>query len=176
MTLTHRIATLDDEPKLKELMRLSIQDLQIDFLTPEQIEASHDCMGLDTQLIKDQTYFIIEDDGEIAGCGGWSNRQTLFGASHSTGRDDSFIDPAKDPARIRATYTHPNFARRGVGKLIMKLCEGIAREKGFKSTVLAATLAGEKLFTSCGYKPIERFEATSNKGVEVPMVRMGKKL
>jgi GNAT superfamily N-acetyltransferase len=174
--LTHRLATLDDIPALTALMNLSIHDLQVDFLSAEEVEASYECMGLDTQLIKDQTYFVIELDGEMAGCGGWSYRETLFGANHSPGRDPAHVDPAVGPARIRAMYTHPDFARQGVGKLVIELCEAAARDYGFKSAEMAATLVGEKLYSYCGYEPLEYFDAVSSKGVKVPLIRMGRKL
>src|SRR5690606_12557589 len=104
----------------------------------------------------DGTYFIIERDGDIAGCGGWSHRATLYGGDHSTDlRDPAPLDPATDAARIRAMYTHPAFARQGVGRMVMALCEGAARDAGFARTELMATLSGEPLYRACGYTPIE---------------------
>src|ERR1700761_9476891 len=142
---THRPARLDDVPALKLVMQSAIGELQKGFLTPDAIVASREVMGLDTQLILDGTYFIIEEDGAIAGCGGWSRRATLFGGDHSAGRDAALLDPAKDAARVRAMYTSPTFARRGVGRLILSLCEAAAKAEGFTRVELAATLAGEPL-------------------------------
>src|SRR3546814_46890 len=112
--LAHRLATAADLGALREVMALAIAELQKGFLSAEQIAASHAVMGLDTQLIADGTYFIVEKEGRIAGCGGWSHRATLYGGDHSKDlRDPAPLDPAIDAARIRAMYTHPAFARRG---------------------------------------------------------------
>src|SRR5437764_6438431 len=122
--LTHRIATPSDLQALRAVMELAIDRLQIGFLPAEEIAASRAVMGLDTQLVADGTYFIVEDDGRPAGCGGWSRRATLYGGDHSTAlRDAAILDPANDAARVRAMYTHPDFARRGIGRLILRLCE-----------------------------------------------------
>jgi GNAT superfamily N-acetyltransferase len=156
-------------------MDAAIEMLQRGFLTPEQIASSRALMGLDTQLIEDETYFVIEAAGVLAGCGGWSRRATLYGGDHSPGRESAQLDPASDAARVRAMYTAPAFARRGVGRLILGLCEAAAAAEGFRRVELAATLAGEPLYTACGYHPIDRFEDARG-GVRVPLVRMGKAL
>src|SRR6185503_2900154 len=111
-------------------MAAAIGELQTGFLTPAQIAASHAIMGLDRQLIADATYFVVEADSQVAGCGGWSRRATLYGGDHSPGRDAALLDPAVDAARVRAMYTRPGFARRGVGRLILTLCEAAARAEG----------------------------------------------
>lgn len=173
--LTHRLATRADLPALTVLMNRSIEELQRPFLDLPTLEASKATMGLDTQLIEDGTYFLIEDHGRLAGCGGWSARATLFGGDHSAGRDLRMLNPASEPARVRAMYTHPDFTRRGVGRLVIGLCEDAARAAEFGSVVLVATLAGEPFYRACGYQEIERFEATTSLG-PVPLVRMGKQL
>ena len=174
---THRIATPADLEALRAVMALAIAELQRGFLTPDQIIASNAVMGLDTQLIADGTYFIVEEEGRIAGCGGWSHRATLYGGDHSKDlRDPAQLDPAVDAARIRAMYTHPDFARRGVGRLVMQLCEDAARAAGFTRAEMMATLSGEPLYRACGYTPIERIEAPGPNGVAVPLIRMGKPL
>lgn len=157
-------------------MEAAIRELLPDFLSPEAVEASFELMGLDTQLIDDGAYYVIECDGVIVGCGGWSRRATLFGGDHSAGRDSALLDPRHDAARVRAMYTHPTFARRGVGRLILSLCEQAAFAEGFARAELAATLAGEPLYRACGYEEIERFEAETSSGVRVPLIRMGKML
>ena len=172
--LRHRLATQADVPALTRLMARAIAELQRGFLDAAQIAASASVMGMDTQLIDDGTYFVIETGGEIAGCGGWSRRATLFGGDHSAGRDAALLDPARDPARVRAMYTAPEFARRGVGRLILKLCEDAAAREGFGRVELAATLAGEPLYRACGYEVIEPFEADTPECVRVPLKRMGK--
>ncbi len=173
--LTHRLATEDDLPALKALMALAIDELQRGFLDEAQIAASRAVMGLDTQLIADRTYFLVEDGGALAGGGGWSRRATLYGGDHSTAlRDEALLDPVRDAARVRAMYTHPAFARRGVGRLIVELCEAAAATEGFGRVQLMATLSGEPLYRACGYVEIERTSAAPVGGVIVPLVLMGK--
>src|SRR5262245_38762910 len=121
---THRLATEADLPAIKALMDVAIAEHLKAFLDPAQVELSHSIMGLDTQLVADRTYFLVEEGGRLAGCGGWSRRATLFGGDHSLSqRNAALLDPAKEAARVRAMYTHPDFARRGVGRLILDLCE-----------------------------------------------------
>ena len=174
--LTIRTATEADLPALRDLMALSIAELQKAFLTPEQVKASFDIMGLDTQLVADRTYLVVEADGALAGCGGWSRRATLFGGDHTAGRDAALLDPATEAARIRAMYTHPDFARRGVGRLIIETCETAAAAEGFARCEMAATLAGEPLYRACGYEVIEPFDGVTSTGMTVPLKRMGKRL
>ncbi len=169
--LAHRLAVADDIPAIRALMALSIDRLQRGFLTPELVAASHAVMGLDTQLIADGTYMVVEAGDGLAGCGGWSRRATLFGGNHAAIRDDALLDPTRDPARIRAMYTHPDHTRRGIGRLVLGWAEAAAAAKGFASAELAATLAGVPLYTACGWAAIEPFTAGG-----VPMMRMGKRL
>ena len=171
--LPHRLARLADMPALKGLMDAAIGELQKGFLEPDQIAASRTIMGLDSQLIEDGTYFIVECGGDIAGCGGWSRRNTLYGGDHSPGRNAALLDPKTDAARVRAMYTNPAYARRGVGRLILSLCEAAAAAEGFTRVELAGTMSGEPLYSSCGYEPIERFQDDRG-GAPVPLVRMGK--
>jgi len=173
---THRLARLDDLPVLRDLMRRAIEQLQDGFLTPEQVRASHKVMGLDTQLVRDQTYFMVEKDGVLAGCGGWSWRATLFGGDDSVvTREPAPLDPATDAARIRAMYTDPGFTRQGVGSMVMALCEGAARARGFRRAEMMATMAGVPLYEARGYAPIGAHSAVVD-GVIVPLVRMGKSI
>jgi GNAT superfamily N-acetyltransferase len=164
-------------PALTALMNLAIGELLKPLLPPEAVRASYEIMGLDTQLIADATYYVVEDgQGTIGGCGGWSRRATLFGGDHSAGRDAALLDPATDAARVRAMYTHPDFTRRGIGRLVLKTCEAAARAAGFKACELAATLGGEPLYRACGYQDIESFSALTSSGVAVPLIKMGKSL
>ena len=133
---THRIATFNDIPVIEKLMKLSIDQLLGPLLTTDQLEASFDSMGLDDQLIKDGTYFMIFSKDIFIGCGGWSNRETLFGGNHTPNRDDQFLDPKKDSARIRAMYTHPDWIRKGVGSLVMSLGEEAAKILGLENVSL----------------------------------------
>ena len=174
---THRLAADDDIPAIAALMERAIGALQSDFLTAEQVVASRLSMGLDTQLIEDGTYFVVLADDRLAGCGGWSFRATLYGGNHSVSlRDGSVLDPATDAARVRAMYTDPDFTRRGIGRMILRICEDAAREAGFARAEMMATLAGEPLYRACGYDVIERVDKMNGSGVAVPGVRMGKAL
>jgi GNAT superfamily N-acetyltransferase len=174
-SLTHRIARREDLDALRALMDAAIAELQKPFLDPGQIEASRVIMGLDTQLVDDGTYFIVESDGEVAGCGGWSHRATLYGGDQSPGRSAARLDPATDAARVRAMYTHPRHTRKGVGRMILALCEAAAREQGFTRVELMATLSGEPLYRACGYQECERL-LDDRGGVAVPLIRMLKPL
>ena len=173
--LTHRLATRGDVPALRALMDAAIAELQQPFLDPAQIAASRTIMGLDTQLIDDQTYFVVLARGELAGCGGWSRRATLYGGNETPGRSAALLDPRRDAARVRAMYTHPRHVRRGVGRLILSLCEEAARADGFARAELMATLAGEPLYVACGYRALERI-LDDRGGAPVPLVRMTRSL
>lgn len=173
MALTSRLARREDMPALLRLVATAIEELQKEFLDDAQIESSRSIMGVDTQLIDDGTYFVVEVDGQVAGCGGWSRRATLYGGDHSSGRDPALLDPRRDPAKVRAMYTHPVFARRGVGRLILSLCEAAAAAEGFASLELMATLSGRPLYEAAGFVPIEHLEDSAG-GTPVPLVRMRK--
>ena len=174
--LSHRLATANDLPALKTLMNAAIAELLPAFLPPAEVEASFAVMGLDTQLIEDGTYFVVELDGAVAGCGGWSRRATLFGGNHTAGRDARLLDPKSEPARVRAMYTSPAFTRRGVGRRILEICEDAARAEGFGSVELGATMGGKPLYEVCGYQPIELLMVPTPGGVTVPILRMGKSI
>lgn len=174
--LRQRLAHPDDMPVLSALMDRAIGELLQDFLPPEGVQASYEIMGLDTQLIADGTYFVVEDGDAIAGCGGWSRRATLFGGDHSAGRDSALLDPKTDAARVRAMYTHPDHTRKGVGRIILDACETAARAEGFSRVEMAATMGGVPLYRACGYHDIEPFEAVTSTGYRVPLIRMGKAL
>jgi GNAT superfamily N-acetyltransferase len=173
ITLEGRVATRADIPALVPIMEAAIAELQRPFLDAAQIASSKAIMGMDAQLVDDGTYYLVTCDRQVAGCGGWSRRATLYGGDHSAGRDAALLDPATDPARIRAMYTHPGFTRRGVGRLVLSLCEQAAAAEGFTRLELMATLAGEPLYRAYGFEPIEEASDASG-GVAVPLVRMGK--
>lgn len=174
---TDRIATLDDLDALHSLMARSIAQLQSDYLTPEQVIASAKVMGLDTQLVRDGTYFIIEHDGRIAGCGGWSFRATLYGGDDSVvAREPARLNPATDAAKVRAMYTDPDFTRQGIGSRILSLCEAAARAAGFKRVELMGTAAGIPLYSAQGYTPSAEAEFARVGDVAIPLLRMEKPL
>lgn len=175
--ITHRIATLDDLDALHLLMARSIAQLQSEFLTPEQVAASHKVMGLDTQLVKDGAYFMIESGGRVAGCGGWSFRATLYGGDESVViREPERLDPATDAAKIRAMYTDPDFVRKGIGTHIIQLCENAARDAGFERVELMATAAGVPLYRNQGYESSAEEQFADIDGVPVPLLLMEKRL
>jgi GNAT superfamily N-acetyltransferase len=174
-TLQNRLAVLDDLAALNALMDLAITELLKPYLDAQQIASSRTIMGVDTQLIRDGTYFVVEEGGKLAGCGGWSRRATMYGGDASPGRDAALLDPAREPARVRAMYTHPAFVRRGVGRLILTLCEAAARAEGFRRAELVATMAGLPLYLACGYQPVEHF-TDDRGGAPVPLARMSKPL
>lgn len=173
--LTHRVARREDIDALKVLMDAAIAELQKPFLDERQIASSRAIMGLDTQLIADGTYFVIECQGQLAGCGGWSRRATLYGGDQTPGRSAALLDPVRDAARIRAMYTHPAHTRKGVGRLIISLCETAARAEGFTSMELVATLSGEPLYRTCGFVAYEKI-VDERGGAAVPLLRMRKSL
>ena len=176
MSFSHRIATLDDALAIESLMALSMSVLLKDVLSPEQVAKSNESMGLDTQIIKDGTYFLILDDAQLVGCGGWSRRRTLYGGNHTLGRDNSLADPANEAAKIRAMYTHPDHVRRGIGKLLIDLGEEAATAEGFKTMELGATASGILLYEKCGYEVIEDLAEPDEDGVTVPIILMRKSL
>ena len=176
----HRLATEADIPAIIDLMRASIAENMKDVLTKEEIAAAQETMGLDTTLLEDRTYFLIETeekgDTALAGCGGWGKRRTLYGGDHTKGRDDSLLDPKTEAARIRAMYTHPDWTRRGVGRLLLDLGERAAREAGFKQVELGATVPGEPFYRACGYEEVSRETQIAENGEENTIILMRKSL
>lgn len=172
-----RMATIDDLPAMRDLMRRAIRQLQRDYLSPAEIVASEAVMGLDSQLVTDGTYFVALIGDDLAGCGGWSHRATLYGGDHSRDlREPRLLDPRTEAARVRAMYTDPAFARRGVGRAILMASEAAARAAGFGAAELMATLAGEPLYRACGYIAVEHITAPPVGAAIVPLVRMRKRL
>lgn len=164
-----------DIPAIKSLMHRAIEELQKGYLTDAQIEASHAGMGLDTQLITDETYFCVWDGETLAGCGGWSRRATLHGGDHSAGRDIRLLDPKTERARIRAMYTSPDYTKRGIGRMIIDAGEQAARAEGFKALEMAATMAGKPFYLKCGYHIESEWDETHG-AVPVPLATMVKML
>lgn len=149
-----RLATPADIPALEALIPLSVRRLQASTYTSSQIEAAlGTVLGLDTQLIRDGSYFVAQAGDAVVACGGWSRRKTLFGSDHTPVKDSNFLDPATEPARVRAMFVHPDWARRGIGRAILAECEAAAAAMGFRTLEMAATLAGIPLYTVCGYSP-----------------------
>jgi N-acetylglutamate synthase-like GNAT family acetyltransferase len=171
-----RLAREADIPALEELIPLSVRGLQSEHYSPAQIDAAlGPIFGVDRQLIRDGTYFVVETEGRIVGCGGWSKRKKLFGGDeHRTAGEDELLDPACDAARIRAFFVHPDFARRGIGREILKACEAALVAAGYRKAELSATLAGEPLYAAFGFQVVERYEFTMAGGLGLPVVLMKK--
>jgi len=170
-----RRASLADLPLLGPLIAASARELSKDDYAPEQVEgALRGAFGTDTQLIRDGTYFVIEAGGRLAGCGGWSRRRTLFGSDARSDRDSTELDPAVDAAKIRAFFIHPEFARRGLGTLLLDRCEQAAVAHGFRRFELMATLPGVRLYAARGYQAGSRIEWPVGEGVAIPFVPMSK--
>jgi GNAT superfamily N-acetyltransferase len=185
-----RLASEDDIPALEKLIALSTRGLRAPYYSGEQVEAAlGSVFGVDRQLIRDQTYFVVEhsrsggmatastaDEGEIVGCGGWSKRKTLFGSDHHTSRDDAELDPTTDPARIRAFFVHPAWVRRGIARAILSECEAAIRRANFKSVELAATLPGVPFYSACGYSSVEQLAVRLPNDLNLAVERMTKDL
>jgi GNAT superfamily N-acetyltransferase len=177
-----RLATENDVPALHALIEASVRGLQAGDYTQAEIEgALGTVLGLDTQLIQDGSYFVAETRGEapeaqsiLAGCGGWSRRRTLFGADRGPGRAPELLDPAADAAKVRAIFVHPDFARRGLGSLILATVEEAARQAGFRRFEMGSTLTGVPLYRLKGYIEVERIAVPLGNGEALPVVKMVK--
>ena len=172
-----RGATDEDVVVLGALIAASVQVLQANDYTAEQRDgALGTVFGVDTQLIRDGTYYVVEHAGEIVGCGGWSRRRTLFGSDQKAGREDAVLDPKKDAARIRAFFVKPGWERRGIGTLIMRTCEAAAAAEGFRRLELGSTLTGVGLYRAHGFVAEEEIQVPLGNGLMLPVVKMSKAL
>jgi N-acetylglutamate synthase-like GNAT family acetyltransferase len=170
-----RRATFADVPALHALIEASVRGLQAYDYTQAEIEgALGHALGLDSQLVADGTYFIAEVGGEMVASGGWSYRATLCGSDGMTGRERASLDPATDAAKIRAIFVHPEWARRGLGTLMLEYCEERAREAGFTRLEMGSTLTGAPLYRLKGYQEIERIAIPLPNGEALPVIRMAK--
>ena len=170
-----RRARIEDVGDLKRLIELSARTLGKADYTDAQIEAAlQGAWGVDTQLIVDGTYFAVESEGKLVACGGWSKRKTLFGSDAHKDRKPELLNATRDPARIRAFFVHPDFARSGLGRLLLEKCEAEAKAVGFASAELVATLPGVPLYASCGYVEMGRRRYPLDGGVEIEFVKMRK--
>jgi GNAT superfamily N-acetyltransferase len=175
-----RLATEEDIPPLHALIEASVRGLQAADYTPAQIEgALGTVLGLDTQLIRDETYFVAETPDQnpitrkrLAGCGGWSKRKTLFGADRGPGREPALLDPVVDAAKVRAIFVHPDFSRRGLGSLILARVEAEAAAAGFKRFEMGSTLTGVPMYLVKGYVEVERIAVPLWNGEALPVVKM----
>jgi len=174
---TLRVATLGDASALQALIAQSARALCRAWYPSEQIEAAlGSAFGLDTELVRDATYFVVEAEGRPIGCGGWSRRKTLFGADGRVDREPQLLDPAVDAARIRAFFVHPDWARRGIGRLVLQRCEDEALLAGFRRAALVATLSGEPLYRAAGFVAEARIRHPLPGGLVIEFVPMHKDL
>jgi GNAT superfamily N-acetyltransferase len=175
---TLRLATLDDVPALHELIARSIRGLGAADYTPAQVEAAlQGAFGVDTVLIRDGTHFVAETPApDIVACGGWSRRRTLFGSDARAERDESWLDPKSEPAKIRAFFVDPAHARHGIGRAILARCEADAIRAGFSALEMMATLPGMRFYGKCGYLPGAAIDHPLSGGLTIRFVPMHKKL
>jgi GNAT superfamily N-acetyltransferase len=170
-------ATWEEIPALEALIKLSAQELSKGYYNEAETQAAIESVfGVDTELVEDQTYFTVKQEGELLACGGWSQRKTLFGSDRYAARESGFLNPAIDAAKIRAFFVHPSAARRGIGSLLLTHCEAEARRAGFKRAEMMATLPGVPFYKARGYEAIEEFAQQSPGGVDIAFVKMGKSL
>lgn len=168
-----RKAVFGDIPLLEILIPESVRALQAPDYDQQQIEgALGTIFGVDRQLIRDGTYFVVEVDLKVVACGGWSRRKTLFGSDQAPQKDDACLDPLTEPGRIRAFFVHPAWARHGIGSLIVRACENAAFGEGFLRLELVATLTGEPFYRTHGFTAVEHFEIPLPNGAKLPVARM----
>lgn len=169
-----REATRADIPALTALIEASVRGIGPRRYNPQQVESSlTHLFGVDSQLIEDGTYYVVETDGTIVGCGGWSRRRTSFGGDQATAVQDTGLrDPTTDSAVIRAFFVHPDWTRRGIGRRLLKHCEAAAREEGFCRYELVASLTGLPLYTAMGFREVEPIEIELPDGIMMQAVKM----
>jgi GNAT superfamily N-acetyltransferase len=173
-----RLATPADVPALRVLIEASVRGLSMGYYTAPQVESAlRHVFGPDTQLIADRTYYVLaQAAGELVAAGGWGRRRTLHGGDQHKAADDPLLDPAADPARIRAFFVHPAWARRGLARRLFDRCAADAAAAGFRSLELMATLPGEPLYRALGFAARERSVETLPDGEELGIVRMTRPL
>lgn len=175
MPYSLRKANIGDIPALEKLIDASVRGLQAQDYTPEQIDAAlRTVFTVDTQLIEDGTYFVVEQDGEMIGCGGWSRRKTLCGGDHHAVRENTLMNPSQDAAKIRAIFVHPRWARHGIGSILLKAAEDAAMAAGFQRLEMGATLTGVPVYLRRGYRKVETMTVPLENNVTLPVVRMEK--
>jgi GNAT superfamily N-acetyltransferase len=171
-----RKARSEDVAALLELHRTALRALSSGHYTERLVESVLRYLPtLDEALIADQTYFVVEGNGQLVACGGWSRRTPGYGSvlDLRRGLADDQADAGDCPALIRAMYTHPDWTRRGLGRWILSAAEAEARECSAEIE-LDALLPGVALYSACGYQALERREAALPDGELLPIVYMRK--
>lgn len=173
--VTLRLATIEDIPDLNRLIHLSARELSLEHYSKQEIESLIEYVfGVDKELILDKTYYILEQGSDILACGGWSKRRTLFGGSQCVSREAGYLDPKHDLAKIRAFFVHPDFARKGLAKMLIEKCESEARLAGFSKVELMSTLPGIRFYQNQGYTGVNKIEYAITNGVTVELLPMTK--
>jgi len=180
-SITLRLATADDIPQLEQLIEASVRGLQREYTEAQREGALGTVFGVDRQLIADQTYYVAVTRGgggreSLVACGGWSKRKTLFGSDHAPNRMSELLDPAREAAKIRAFFVHPEWARRGIGTLLLNACEKAGYDEGFRRFEMGATLTGVPMYAARGYEEVEQILVPLKNGESLPVVRMAKKV
>lgn len=177
MSITIRLATFEDVPVLQQLIALSARGLSIGYYTVIETEAAIKYIfGVDSQLIADGTYYVAESKRVIAACGGWSRRSTLYGGDQHKDIVDPLLNPATDAARIRAFFVHPDFARQGIGKMLINVCEKAAHQYGFTRIEIGSTLPGVPLYKAMGYHVVKKMQVPLPDDVVFTVINMKKDL
>jgi len=170
-----RLATLDEEAAIDALMKASTRDLFPSFYDAHQTESSVKYVAaVDRMLIEDGTYFVAVTDGELIACGGRFRRDKLFTGSESASGEARLLDPASEPARIRAMFVRSDWTRRGLGRRILEACEEAAKDEGFQTLALMATLPGLPLYEKCGFRVVEHVDVVMPDGVTIGCAAMEK--
>jgi GNAT superfamily N-acetyltransferase len=168
---------LEDLPAIRALIPLSVRGLNRGLYTQEQLDASlQHVFGADTQIIRDGTYFVVEEEGVLVACGGWSRRRTLYGGDQLKGGEDPLLAPEREPGGGGARFVHPQHARRGFGRLLLETCTAAARAAGFSAFELGSTLPGVALYEACGFREVERVMQPMPDGLALPIVRMRREI
>jgi GNAT superfamily N-acetyltransferase len=172
---TPRLCRLEDSPALEQLIQMSVHRLQAHWYSEAQRNAALGLVfGVDRQLIEDKSFYVVQFGEQLLGCGGWSRRKSLFGGDKARAAPDPELNPATDPARVRAFFVHPDWARRGIARSLLGACETALIHAGFRRAELVATLAGEPFYSRCGYRSIERYEVQLSDDLRLPVIRMEK--
>ena len=174
---TLRPSTTSDIPAMQALIARSGVGLSVGYYTELQARAvTREVFGVDSQLVDDGTYFVIEEQGVIVACGGWSKRSTDYGGDQHKSSPDRLLDPHSEPARIRAFFVEPGKARRGLGGMLLKHCSAAAAQAGFRALELVSTLPGEPLYRAYGFASTQHLEIPLSGGVLLPLIRMRKQI
>jgi GNAT superfamily N-acetyltransferase len=170
-----RVAELADRDAVDALMKESGAALFPRFYDERQAASAVRYVAeVDPLLLADGTYFVLESGGEAIACGGWSRRDKLYTGSGDADGDARLLDPASEPARVRAMFVRADWTRRGLGRRILEACEAAARSEGFRQLALVSTMPGVPLYAAYGFAAVEDVDVAMPDGVTIPCVTMEK--